>query len=145
MLILDANPDIVSKKGLFIAAWNELYKGIIEYRPNQEAKDVDVKGMTVKTEFDSFKGDVLNVVPPQRAGDYRAPGEADHRQQPLVRRRLADDGIDRGAGRARARRRDAVRGRRCRSRRSMANKHAKIARVGDRRDDDRPAARTRRR
>jgi sulfite dehydrogenase len=68
VLVLDANDDIVSKKGLFTAAWNDLYKGIIEYRPSQEAKDVDVKGMTVKTEFDSFKGDVLNVLPPQRAG-----------------------------------------------------------------------------
>ena len=68
VILLDANEDIVSKKGLFTAAWNDLYKGIIEYRPNQEAKDVDVKGMTVKTEFDSFKGDVLNVVPPHRAG-----------------------------------------------------------------------------
>jgi sulfite dehydrogenase len=68
VLVLDANDDIVSKKGLFTAAWNDLYKGIIEYRPSQEAKDVDVKGMTVKTEFDAFKGDVLNVLPPQRAG-----------------------------------------------------------------------------
>ena len=68
VLVLDANEDLVSKKGLFTASWNDLYKGIIEYRPSQEAKDVDVKGMTVKTEFDSFKGDVLNVLPPQRAG-----------------------------------------------------------------------------
>jgi NADPH-dependent 2,4-dienoyl-CoA reductase/sulfur reductase-like enzyme len=68
VLVLDANPDIVSKKGLFLAAWKDLYPGMIEYVPNQEAKDVDVKGMTVKTEFDSFKGDVLNVVPPQTAG-----------------------------------------------------------------------------
>jgi sulfite dehydrogenase len=68
VLILDGNEDIVSKKGLFLAAWNDLYKGIIEYRPNQEAKDVDLRGMTVKTEFDSFKGDVINVVPPMRAG-----------------------------------------------------------------------------
>lgn len=68
VLILDGNEDIVSKKGLFLAAWNDLYKGIIEYRPNQEVKDVDVKGMAVKTDFDSFKGDVLNVVPPMRAG-----------------------------------------------------------------------------
>ena len=67
VILLDGNEDIVSKKGLFLAAWNELYKGIIEYRPNQEAKDVDVKSMTIKTEFDSFKGDVLNVVPPHGA------------------------------------------------------------------------------
>jgi sulfite dehydrogenase len=68
VLILDGNEDIVSKKGLFLAAWNDLYKGIVEYRPNQEAKDVDLRGMAVKTEFDSFRGDVINVVPPMRAG-----------------------------------------------------------------------------
>jgi sulfite dehydrogenase len=68
VVLLDGNPDITSKKGLFLAAWNDLYKGIIEYAPNQEAKDVDYRGKVVKTEFDSFKGDVLNVVPPHRAG-----------------------------------------------------------------------------
>jgi NADPH-dependent 2,4-dienoyl-CoA reductase/sulfur reductase-like enzyme len=68
VILLDGNPDITSKKGLFLAAWNDLYKGMIEYGPNQGARDVDVKGMTIKTEFDSFKGDVLNVVPPHGAG-----------------------------------------------------------------------------
>jgi sulfide dehydrogenase [flavocytochrome c] flavoprotein subunit len=68
VLVLDGNEDIVSKKGLFLAAWNDLYKGIIEYQPSLEVKDVDVKGMVVKTEFDSFKGSVLNVLPPQAAG-----------------------------------------------------------------------------
>lgn len=68
VLVLDGNEDIVSKKGLFLAAWNDLYKGIIEYRPNQEVKQVDARTMTVRAEFDSFKGDVLNVVPPMRAG-----------------------------------------------------------------------------
>ena len=72
VLVLDANPEIVSKKGLFLAAWKELYPGIVEYVPNQEAKDVEVKTLTVKTEFDSFKGEVLNVVPPQRAGNIAA-------------------------------------------------------------------------
>ena len=68
IIVLDANPDIVSKKGLFLAAWNGLYKGMIEYRPNSELADVDVKGMAVKLTFDSVKGDVLNVVPPHGAG-----------------------------------------------------------------------------
>lgn len=67
VILLDANEDIVSKKGLFTAAWKELYGGMIDYRPNQEAKDVDHKALTVKTEFDSFKGDVVNVLPPMRA------------------------------------------------------------------------------
>jgi sulfide dehydrogenase [flavocytochrome c] flavoprotein chain len=69
IILLDSNPDIVSKKGLFLAAWNGMYKDIIEYRPNSELQDVDVKGRTVKLTFDTVKGDVLNVVPPQRAAD----------------------------------------------------------------------------
>jgi sulfide dehydrogenase [flavocytochrome c] flavoprotein subunit len=68
IIVLDANPDIVSKKGLFLAAWNGMYKGMIDYRPASELDDVDVKGMTVKLQFGSVKGDVLNVVPPQKAG-----------------------------------------------------------------------------
>ncbi len=69
IIVLDSNPDIVSKAGLFRAAWNGLYKGMIDYRPNSELADVDVKGSTVKLTFDDVKGDVLNVVPPHRAGD----------------------------------------------------------------------------
>jgi sulfide dehydrogenase [flavocytochrome c] flavoprotein chain len=69
VLILDGNEDIVSKKGLFLAAWDQLYKGIIEYRPNQEVKQVDAGALTVRTEFDNFKGNVVNVLPPMRAGD----------------------------------------------------------------------------
>ncbi|MCX7891850.1 MAG: NAD(P)/FAD-dependent oxidoreductase [Burkholderiales bacterium] len=69
VLILDGNEDVISKKGLFMAAWDQLYKGIIEYRPNQEVKQVDAAALTVRTEFDTFRGNVLNVVPPQRAGD----------------------------------------------------------------------------
>jgi sulfite dehydrogenase len=68
IIVLDSNPDIVSKKGLFLASWNGLYKGMIDYRPNSELADVDVKGMAVKLTFDSVKGDVLNVVPPHGAG-----------------------------------------------------------------------------
>jgi sulfite dehydrogenase len=68
IIVLDSNPDIVSKKGLFLAAWNGMYKGMIDYRPNSELADVDVKTMTVKLTFDSVKGDVLNVVPPHGAG-----------------------------------------------------------------------------
>ncbi len=69
IIVLDSNPDIVSKKGLFLAAWNGMYKGMIDYRPNSELADVDVKTLTAKLQFDNVKGDVLNVVPPHRAGD----------------------------------------------------------------------------
>ena len=69
IIVLDSNPDITSKKGLFLQSWNGIYKGMIDYRPNSELEDVDARGMTVKLTFDNVKGDVLNVVPPHRAGD----------------------------------------------------------------------------
>jgi sulfide dehydrogenase [flavocytochrome c] flavoprotein chain len=69
VLILDANEDVVSKAALFKAAWNDLYKGIIEYRNNTEVKALDARAMAVKTDFDTVKGDVLNVLPPMRAAD----------------------------------------------------------------------------
>jgi NADPH-dependent 2,4-dienoyl-CoA reductase/sulfur reductase-like enzyme len=69
IIVLDSNPDITSKKGLFLTAWNGMYKGMIDYRPNSEIADVDVKGMTIKLQFDNVKGDVLNVVPAMRAAD----------------------------------------------------------------------------
>ena len=69
VLILDANEDVISKGPLFKAAWQDLYAGIIEYRGNSEVKSVDARAGTVRTDFDTIKGDVLNVLPPMRAGD----------------------------------------------------------------------------
>jgi sulfite dehydrogenase len=67
LLIYDANPEITSKKGLFEKAFSELYAGIIEYKPNAELKEI--AGGVAKTEFDDVKADVINAIPPQRAGD----------------------------------------------------------------------------
>jgi len=69
LLIVDANPDVTSKGPLFKRAWQELYPGLIEYRANAKVVAVDGRGMAVRTDFDTIAGDVLNVVPPQRAGD----------------------------------------------------------------------------
>jgi sulfide dehydrogenase (flavocytochrome), flavoprotein subunit (EC 1.-.-.-) len=70
VVILDANEDVQSKKGLFMRAWNEKYKGLIEYRNNQELQDVDARTNTVRFVFGGeFKADVLNVLPPMRAGN----------------------------------------------------------------------------
>ena len=69
VLILDANPDVTSKAALFKRAWQELYPGIVEYRPNAKVIGVDASAMTVRTDFDTVKGDVVNVVPPQRAAE----------------------------------------------------------------------------
>jgi NADPH-dependent 2,4-dienoyl-CoA reductase/sulfur reductase-like enzyme len=69
VLILDGNGDVTSKGPLFKKAWAEEYKGIIEYQPNYVLTDVDVATNTAKFEVhDPVKADVLNVVPPQRAG-----------------------------------------------------------------------------
>ena len=67
VLVLDANPEIISKKGLFEKAFAEHYKGIIEYRPNAELKEV--AGTTAKFDFEDVRADVLNVIPEQRAAD----------------------------------------------------------------------------
>ena len=70
VLILDANEDVVSKKGLFMKAWNGQFKGMIEYRNNQEIEDVDGWTNTLKMTFgDDVQADVLNVLPPMRAGN----------------------------------------------------------------------------
>ncbi len=69
VVILDANEDVVSKAALFKAAWNDLYKGLIEYRGNSEVKAMDARASLVRTDFDPVKGDVLNVLPPMRAAD----------------------------------------------------------------------------
>lgn len=72
IIVLDGNPDIASKKGLFLAAWKKHYgygtaDSMIDYRPNNMPRMVDAKKMMVGTEFDEVKGDVINVVPPMRA------------------------------------------------------------------------------
>jgi sulfide dehydrogenase [flavocytochrome c] flavoprotein chain len=69
VLILDANPDVTSKAGLFKAVWANQYKGMVEYRGNFKATAVDAKTNTVKFDVQGDeKADVLNVLPPMRAG-----------------------------------------------------------------------------
>jgi len=69
VLVLDANADVTSKGPLFKRAWQELYPGIIEYHPNAKVVALDSATMSVRTDFDTVKADVLNVVPPHRAAD----------------------------------------------------------------------------
>lgn len=68
VIVLDANAEIISKKGLFTKVFNEMYAGLVEYRSNNGLVSVDVASKTVTTEFDTVKADVLNIIPPQRAG-----------------------------------------------------------------------------
>ena len=68
VIVLDANAEIISKKGLFAKVFNESYAGIIDYRPDNAISHINLATKTVSTEFDSIKADVLNFIPPQRAG-----------------------------------------------------------------------------
>jgi sulfide dehydrogenase [flavocytochrome c] flavoprotein subunit len=69
VVVLDANPDITSKGGLFKKGWKDNYEGIIDYRPAKKVTEVDAKAMAVMVEgLEEVKGDVINVIPPQRAG-----------------------------------------------------------------------------
>lgn len=67
IIMLDGHIDVVSKGPMFKAAWKELYPGMIEHRPNNLAVGFDHKTMTVNTEFEDQKGDVVNIIPLQRA------------------------------------------------------------------------------
>jgi NADPH-dependent 2,4-dienoyl-CoA reductase/sulfur reductase-like enzyme len=69
VLILDANDDVVSKGPLFKKVWKDRYNGIIEYCPSFRTADIDAASRTAISELgDQVQADVLNVIPPQRAG-----------------------------------------------------------------------------
>lgn len=69
IIVLDANPDITSKAGLFKKGWAKHYNGMIEYKGAKKVTGVKPNEMTVVVEgIEDFKADVVNVIPPQRAG-----------------------------------------------------------------------------
>src|SRR5690606_37514525 len=71
ILILDAK-DAFSKQGLFREGWAALYGDMIEWVGRSEdgaITQVDAGALEVTTEFgEVHKADVLNIVPPQKAG-----------------------------------------------------------------------------
>lgn len=83
VIILDAN-DSHSKKGLFNQAWAKLYgwekeglgtNGMIEWVKGAEGGKVtklDAKSKTVSSDFVDVKADVLNIIPPHKAGKIAA-------------------------------------------------------------------------
>lgn len=66
LLVLDANPEIQSKKALFERAFREHHAGVLTYQPNTELKEV--AGDVARFEFEDVRADVMNLIPPQRAG-----------------------------------------------------------------------------
>ncbi len=75
VLILDPK-DKFSKQGLFTGAWKTLYgygtdNSIITWvggAAGGKVESVDVASKTVTAEVEDFKADVLNIIPPQKAG-----------------------------------------------------------------------------
>ncbi len=70
IVILDPKEKF-SKQGLFMAGWEKYYPGMIEWiGPGIHGgiKGVDVNAGTVETDFDTFRGDLLNIIPAQSAG-----------------------------------------------------------------------------
>jgi NADPH-dependent 2,4-dienoyl-CoA reductase/sulfur reductase-like enzyme len=70
LLILDAK-DSFSKQRLFQAAWQDLYPNMIEWvslSSGGKVIEVDARSRTLVTDFGRHTGDVVNVIPPQRAG-----------------------------------------------------------------------------
>jgi sulfide dehydrogenase [flavocytochrome c] flavoprotein subunit len=80
IIILDAK-DKFSTQDLFQAGWDKLYPGMIEWVSGTKGgtvKSVNVKTMTVDTELDKHKADVVNFIPAQTAGKIAlASGLAD--------------------------------------------------------------------
>ena len=66
VLILDANPDVTSKAGLFKKFWSDNYKDIIEYRPNHKVTAVDSQSIRFDVQ-EPVRADVMNVLPAMRA------------------------------------------------------------------------------
>ena len=70
LILLDANPDVVSKKPLFTKAWSTYYKDNFQYIGGKKVTKADTGAMLVSIEgIEDFKGDVINLIPSQRAGD----------------------------------------------------------------------------
>ncbi|MES2324978.1 MAG: FCSD flavin-binding domain-containing protein [Pseudomonadota bacterium] len=68
VLVLDANPDVVSKGALFKKVWAQKYAGMVEYWPNFKTVATDVGKRVVSELGERVQASVLNVIPPQRAG-----------------------------------------------------------------------------
>ena len=70
IIILDPKEKF-SKQGLFKKGWERLYPGMIEWRSGStggKLVKVDAATMSLTTEFGVENGDVINIIPPQKAG-----------------------------------------------------------------------------
>jgi len=70
VLILDAK-DSFSKQGLFMQAYKKFYGDMVEWVSGASGGIIEAvrpDAMTLVGQVDEFKGDVINIIPPQKAG-----------------------------------------------------------------------------
>lgn len=68
VIVLDANPGITAEVHSFTDAFEVVHKGVIEYQPSASITSVDASTLTVNTSIGNIRGNVLNLIPPHRAG-----------------------------------------------------------------------------
>lgn len=68
LIVLDANPDFVTETDNFTRAFFDLHGRVIEYRTSVVIDSVDTASKTLFTNGGAVRGDVVNLIPTQRAG-----------------------------------------------------------------------------
>jgi NADPH-dependent 2,4-dienoyl-CoA reductase/sulfur reductase-like enzyme len=68
IVVLDANASIQAEPKNFGNAFNGIYRDVLTYVPNAGILSVDSAAKTIETAAGTFTGDVLNIIPNQRAG-----------------------------------------------------------------------------
>lgn len=68
VFVLDANPGITAEVNTFTDAFANVHAGVIEYHPGVTINHVDASSLRLDTSAGSLEGDVINVIPPHRAG-----------------------------------------------------------------------------
>ena len=112
VLILDGNEDVQSKKALFLRAWNEEYKDIVEYRAELRSHRRR-RAHAHRQVRDGRRRHRRRAErhPSAPRGQHRRAGRRDHRERQLVRSRLPVIRIDQGPEHSRAGRFDPDRAR----------------------------------
>ena len=72
LIVLDGNPDFVTERDNFSRAFFDLHGNVIEYRTNVVIDSVDQASKTLFTNTGAVRGDVVNLIPTQRAGNLIA-------------------------------------------------------------------------
>lgn len=72
VLIFDANDEVLAEAEQFHEVWRTQFAGIVEYHPQFNCTEVALDGAKQIARFElgeEVRADVLNVIPPMRAGD----------------------------------------------------------------------------